>query len=236
MSLKNTDIVILCGGLGTRLKGTLGELPKAMARVKGQPFLDILVQYVSSFGFQRFILCTGYKSEVIERYYKRNKNGQEIIISREKTPLGTGGAVKEASKVIRSDRFLVMNGDSFCFLDFTDFVDFHKRKEAFISIGLNRSYDARDYGSITMNRLGRVKAFDEKKVSRKALVNVGIYLFERSVLSLMPYGEKFSLEYDFFPKNINNRMYGFLTEGSFIDIGTPQRYKKATKFFNSMVL
>ena len=87
------DVVILCGGLGTRLNPFIKNQPKAMVEIGDRPFLDILVKYISSFGHKRFILCTGHKSRYIENYYQNKKDSLEYIFSIEQKPLGTAGAV-----------------------------------------------------------------------------------------------------------------------------------------------
>ncbi|MGA2916345.1 MAG: nucleotidyltransferase family protein [Sedimentisphaerales bacterium] len=222
------DVVILCGGMGTRLRTVVDDKPKPMAEIDKRPFIDILIGYVSAFGFQRFILCAGYKAESIQEYYKSKKYGVEILISKEQELLGTGGAVKNARFLIGSNPFLVLNGDSFLDVDLCEFVEFHLGKKALLSIALINTRDAKSYGSIEIDSSGRIVEFCEKKEeSRESLINAGIYLFNREVLSLMPGGRKFSLEYDFFPKIVNKEIYGYLTDGIFIDIGTPERYTKA---------
>jgi NDP-sugar pyrophosphorylase family protein len=231
---KDIDVVMLCGGRGERLRSIVNGRPKSMAEINGRPFLDILINYVTKFGFRRFILCIGYLGSFIKEYYKAKGSGLEIIFSEEKEPLGTGGAIKNAEPFIRSSPFLIMNGDSFCELDFIEFINFHIRKKGLISIALTRGLDEVDeYGAVMLDGSENVIAFDEKKKSKHIdhFVNAGIYLLEREVISRMPCNTKFSLEYDFLPKMINKRFYGYKIEGVFIDIGTPQKYKKAHQLF-----
>ncbi len=124
------DVIILCGGLGMRLRDVVGDRPKSMAEISGRPFLDILVDYVARYGFTHFILCTGFKGDLIKRYYK-NKRGRLIfVVSDEDQPLGTAGAIKNAESFIESDMFLVLNGDSLCEIDIEDFIKFHIGKGA----------------------------------------------------------------------------------------------------------
>src|SRR5436190_1505274 len=126
--LNKIDVAILCGGLGKRLRPTIGESPKVMAQVNGQPFLDLVLDYLYGQGSRRVILLTGYKAEVIEQYYRQNSRQLTIEFSREMKPLGTGGALKQAQGLIKSDPFILMNGDSFCKLDYRAFLDFHFQK------------------------------------------------------------------------------------------------------------
>lgn len=230
MKPEEIDVVVLCGGLGKRLETVVEDRPKSMAKFKEQPFLDILIDYVASFGFKRFILCTGYLGNVVKEYFQNKKDILEIIFSQEKEPLGTGGAIKNAEHFIRSHLFLVMNGDSFSELDLHEFIRFHKNKKSLISMALAEISDEnKDYGGVTLGDSDKIIGFEEKnalKCSGK-LFNAGVYFFEKDVFSKMPPRINFSLEYDFFPKMINKEFYGYKTEALFLDIGTPQRYKKA---------
>jgi len=124
-----------------------------------------------------------------------------------------------------------MNGDSICKVNFRSFVDFHVEKKALLSIVLVRSKTAQDYGSVTLDDSQRITDFNEKITGgsrSENIINAGVYLMGKDIFSYMPEQNRFSLEYELFPKIIDeNRCYGFLTESDFIDIGTPERYEKA---------
>ena len=228
LSPSKIDVVILCGGFGKRLQTVIKDIPKPMAKIKRRPFLDILVDFIASYGFRHFILCTGYKADTIEKYYRQKNSNLSIIFSRERKPLGTGGAIKNAKNYIKSSPFLVINGDSLCKINLIEFIDFHLKKEALISIAVTNADVCDDYGVITINGLQRIVEFDEKaKGYKNRLINAGVYLLQREVFSLMPGKDNFSIERDFFPKNIKRKLYAFETQESVIDIGTPERYKKA---------
>lgn len=240
IALEKTDVLILSGGLGIRLREVISDYPKPMADIGGCPFLDILINYVSGFGFRRFILCIGHIGEVIKSYYRNKVTAQEILFSEENEPLGTGGAVKNAEKLIRSDSFLVMNGDSFCRVDFKGLFNFHTAKKALLSMVLVRSRSPEDFGSVTLDDSRRITDFNEKIAGGgENFISAGIYVMEKDVFSYMPGQNSFSLEYEMFPKIVNNQCYGFLTDGEFIDIGTPQRYEEAinllTRDFSDIV-
>ncbi len=221
------DVVILCGGLGRRLRDVVDDRPKVMAEINGRPFLNILIDYMAVQGFRTFILCVGYMADQITQYYQGNTHPVDILFSEEKQPLGTGGAIKNAEIFIRSNPFLVMNGDSFCPVDARKFVNFHADNEALISIVLASTEQASDSGVVELDDIKRIIAFKEKGHKKKGLANAGLYLFDRKVLSLIPNDTAYSLEYELFPKLINKRLYGYLTKESFIDIGTPEKLKKA---------
>ncbi|MFC1558620.1 sugar phosphate nucleotidyltransferase [candidate division KSB1 bacterium] len=227
--INKTDIVILCGGLGSRLQNTIKDKPKPMAEIGATPFLDILINYIGSFGFKRFVLCTGYKAEIIQQFYERKQTDKEFIFSSESEPLGTGGALKNAEKYIFSDDFFVMNGDSLCKLDFNRLYSFHTEKSALISIALSKTYDIKDCGSVILDKYQRIMAFNEKITDshKTEFGNAGIYCMKKSAFSLMPQHGNFSLELDFFPNNLDKAVYGYITNQPFIDIGTPGRYEKA---------
>lgn len=236
MHVKNMDILILCGGIGSRLRSVLKNKPKPMAKINKRPFLDTLIEHMADSGFRRFILCAGYHAEIIEKHYAFPKKGLEILISKENYPLGTAGALKNAQPFINSNPFLVMNGDSFCPLDMDKFLDFHiSKKNPLASIVLSKVDCAKDYGSVKIFSSQRITGFKEKaKRSRDALVNVGIYLFNKKILSLIPSGEKLSLEYDLFPSLTDKKIYGYAIRDSFLDIGTPKRYKEAKRYLKSI--
>lgn len=206
-----------------------------MVKFGNLPFLDLLINYIASFGFRRFILATGYKAGIISKYYSNKQAaGIDIIFSYEKGPLGTGGAVKNAKKLVRSDPFLVLNGDSYCQFSPLSFFKFHKRKKSLISILLRGVPNAQEYGAVKVSAGSRILNFNEKNNKAKnSLINTGIYSFSREVFNRMPALSQFSLERDLFPALISRKViYGYITSGLFIDIGTPKRYKKAKEIFS----
>ncbi len=230
-----TDVVLLCGGFGTRLKTVVHDRPKPMAEINDRPFLDILIDYVSDYGFKRFILCTGHKGDVIRKYYEAKNTQKIFLFSEEKEPLGTGGAIKNAEPLIQSDVFMVMNGDSFCNLDLCNFLNYHDSTKAYASIALAKKEKSLDCGVVRMDGHGRITVFHEKvEAGDKSYVNAGVYLFNKEVFSLLPSHKNFSLELNLFPSLIQKKaVYGFFTHPQLIDIGTPERYELAKKIFKS---
>jgi len=230
--LKEVDVVILCGGVGSRLASVVNDRPKPMAEVNQQPFLDILVCYFAGFGFRRFVLCVGYMSEVIRDYYGPKAGHLEFIVSHEHTPLGTAGSVKNAQKLIQSDPFLVANGDSFCSVDLSEFYNFHSSRQALLSMAVVESGDTTDSGRVTLDSLQRIISFEEKEQKEgTGYINAGIYLFRKHILSFIPANTKYSLEYDLFPRLTNRDGYAFVSREELIDIGTPQQYERAKEYF-----
>lgn len=210
--------------------------PKPMLKLSNRYFLDIIINAMVGAGFKRFILGLGYKADIIEKYYSKKKiPGVEIIFSREKKLLDTGGAIKNARRFIHSNPFMVLNGDSFCYYDPYRFLKFHQKKKALVSALLKRVKDGSDFGAVMIDRAERIVNFREKTVSKHMiLINAGVYIFDQKIFKMMPLSLRFSLERDFFPSLIGQDIYGYKTQGFFIDIGTPERYRKAINYFKRM--
>ncbi|MEW6008099.1 MAG: sugar phosphate nucleotidyltransferase [Candidatus Omnitrophota bacterium] len=229
------DVVILCGGEGKRLSSILKDRPKPMAVFGNRPFLSLLMEYVSSFGFSRFILCTGYKGDFIKRYYCAHSLPWEVLYSQEEKPLGTGGAIKKAKNLIRSNPFLVMNGDAFLSLNLGKFINFHLRKKALLSLALVDKCNNRNFGKVILDNRQRIIVFREKtKVEIENFYSAGTYLMDRDIFSFMPRRRVISLEHDFFPKIVlmDKRCYGFKQNFELVDFGTPNGYRRAKQLFS----
>jgi len=229
-SLRNIDVAILCGGLGTRLRAAIGEQQKTMALVGGRPFLDSLLEYLSGQGFRRAVLCAGYQGEKVAEYYRDGKFGMEILCSLETEPLGTGGAFKNAERFVQSDPFVAMNGDSICPLDYKKFVQAHIDRHADMSLAVVKVPSRAEYGAVAFGGDGRITGFEEKNpaATHAGFINTGIYCLNKAVLGWMP-EQKFSIEKDFFPKHLDKKVFAFEFPGDFLDIGTPERFAKANQ-------
>lgn len=222
------DALILCGGLGTRLREVVTDRPKGLAEVRGRPFLDLLIDRLARQGLRRFVLCTGYRGEQIAARYARRTDA-EFVVSLEEHPLGTAGAVRLALQHLRSDPFLVLNGDSFCEVDYEAFQGFHEGRGATLSIVVVPPGERDDVGTVALARDGAITSFREKAGrSERAAINGGIYLMCRSLVELLPAQTPLSLERDVFPQAVQRGgCYGFVAAGPVVDIGTPERYRAA---------
>mgnify|MGYP000613173883 FL=1 len=223
----DVDIVILCGGLGTRLNTLLPNAPKALASINGIPFLDKLMTTVNKQGFEKFVLCVGHLKQQIIDHYSQTTNF-DISYSLESQQLGTGGAIKNALPAIKNNFFIAMNGDSFCDVSLKSLIEFHQKKNADISVVISTADNERDdVGNIAIDENYKIISFSEK--SKKTVsqnINAGIYVINKSVIDSFD-AKMFSLEVDLFPKLIKNKnIYGFETNNLVYDIGTPKRYKK----------
>ncbi|MFA5096764.1 MAG: sugar phosphate nucleotidyltransferase [Candidatus Omnitrophota bacterium] len=230
--IKHLDALILCGGKGTRLREISGKAPKPMVCIGGKVFLDIMIEGLRKAGFKRIILGIGYRARLIREYYKYHPvSGVEIVFCEEKAPLGTGGAVKKARRLIKSESFFVLNGDTFSKFNAQRMLRSFRRKKAKLLILLRKAKPAKEYGLITLDSRSRICGFNEKaSSSQRGFVNGGVYLFSKKVFSQMPGRARFSLEYDLFPRMCGKGLYGYKEAGPFIDIGTPERYLSAQKY------
>lgn len=239
--------IILVGGAGTRLSSLFPDTPKALVPIGNKVFLDIFTDYLSSFGIKKYIFCVGYKKEQIISYIESQKNNYyDFKFSEEEKPLGTGGALKNTELLIDSDTFIVMNGDSICLnINLRKIYDFHIDKNALVTIATGKPYDDyNDYGNVILDSDNRIISFNEKSYIKNGKINAGIYIMDKKIFEYMSnIGDVFSLEHDIFPKLCNARFnrfdifyrfYGFITDSQIIDIGTPERYRKALDIFKSL--
>lgn len=224
------EAIILAGGEGTRLKKVIDDRPKPMAIIGGKPFIEWILLMLRRQGIQRVVICTGYLGETVESYFGDGRNiGMEIAFARDPFPLGTGGAVRNALGKTSSN-LLVLNGDSYLRVNISSLLKTHLARNARVSISLVRVEDSSRYGSVKINKDGKVLAFLEKSPRKQSgLISSGIYLFERNVVEEIPEGEMVSLEKKVFPDLIGKGLYGVLCDGPFIDIGTPESFNKAEK-------
>lgn len=230
------EAIILAGGLGTRLKSVVADLPKCMAPVAGKPFIYYILRYLGNNGFTHVIFSLGYKHEFIENWVNKSQWPFSISFSVEDEPLGTGGALKLALAHAREEHVLIMNGDTFFDVNLKKLYDFHKRKNSEISIALKPMSDFDRYGNVETNKNDKIIAFNEKQPCHKGQINGGIYLINRG-LNLVNVGkEKFSFETDVLQQLAGiSEIYGFSSSGYFIDIGIPADYSKANIDFKENV-
>ena len=227
--------VVLVGGLGTRLRQLLPGTPKAMAPILGHPFLEYLLRDLSAAGIRSAILCVGYLKEQIRAYFGGgNSVGLAIHYSEEQTPLGTAGAVGNARGFIGNKPFLLLNGDTYVSIDYERLATYHRERvvtaDAIGTIVVARVPDASASGRIQLEEDGRVRSFGEKdpRGGSPCLANAGVYLFEPDIFGFIPETVPASLEHDSIPAALNagRALYGFPAGGEFIDIGTPEGYRK----------
>ena len=238
-TIENSQALILAGGLGTRLRPAFHGGPKSLAPIAGRLFLEYLLIWLRSAGIKELILCVGYEKDQIRNWLVDGAAwGLHVTYSVEKTLLGTAGAIKLAAELISAPYCLVVNGDSFLDVNLAEMYQFHVRHRALATLALARVPDSARYGTVQLDRLGLVTAFQEKKQNLASqddspprrcpqLINGGVYLLEKRFLDLIPPGKAISLETEVFPTLVGKNLYGFVTDGFFIDIGVPAEYQRA---------
>jgi NDP-sugar pyrophosphorylase family protein len=232
--LEQLPAVLLVGGMGTRLRPAIGDLPKALAPVRGQPFLAYQLRLLRSQGIRDVVLCVGYRRELIENCFGNGAAwGVRIRYAREETPLGTGGALRQAVALLAeiglSGPLLAMNGDTFFDAPMDELLAAHRQAGAPATVALIQVPNAGRYGAVTLDGDGRVSRFAEKSESGPGLINAGAYILEPAAFRALPGDMRssipLSLESQVFPHLVARRLlYGYLLEGYNIDIGTPESY------------
>ena len=232
-----TDAIILAGGLGTRLKGAVPDLPKPLARVNGRPFLDILLRQLGrAQEVKRVILAVGYRSEqIIGHYANCGRFPFEILFSREDEPLGTGGALIRARGLARTGEILVLNGDSYVEIDIEGLIGFHRESGGPFTIVLKEAPDCGRYGRVGVDAEGRVVSFGEKDGTAPGpgLINAGVYVFDRALFEDEA-ERRLSLEAGLLPEYARQGGYGYIARGRFIDIGIPESYREAQRYLRGI--
>jgi len=229
--LRTKEAIILAGGLGTRLKNVISDIPKPMAPVANQPFLLYIFKYLKQQGIERIILSVGYKFEVIDSYFGTNFDGIELVYSIENEPLGTGGGIRLAVEKLKSDTAFIINGDTFFDVDLEAQESLAIKSNCNLCLALKPMRNFDRYGSVELKN-SSVISFKEKTFIEKGLINGGVYWLQKSLLNIFNYGDKFSFEKDIMEKEVNNgHIRGYISDSYFIDIGIPEDYKQANQDF-----
>lgn len=223
------EAIILAGGLGTRLREAVPDLPKPMAPINGKPFLEYLIRNLKNKGFTRVILAVGYMANKIEEYFGDSYDGVEIAYSREIEPLGTGGAIRLAIERCHDDHVYVFNGDTYLDIEVMQVEELWNKFNCSIIVTKFMS-DASRYGLIVHSGINIV-GFKEKTSESHGLINAGCYILRRNDFSSMRLLENFSIEKDYFESRVGAlQILMFETKGFFIDIGIPSSYVDAAKY------
>ena len=222
--------IILAGGLGTRLRSTIGEMPKPLAPVGGRPFLEYLLHYWIGQGVTRFILSVGYRHEMITDQFGTSFHGAAIDYAAEDRPLGTGGGLLlAASRLAAGGAFLVLNGDTYFEVPLAMLREFHAARGAEATLSLFRSPQRGRYAGLSIGNAGEVLALGAGE--KGGLANGGVYFMERALLEGGPWraASPVSLEEDILPFALRaaRRVYGLECAGRFLDIGVPEDYARA---------
>ena len=223
-----TQSIILAGGLGTRLRSVVSDLPKCMAPVNGRPFLAYVVEHLKKEGINKIIFSVGYKHEAIVEFVNSEYGKTGIEFSVEQEPLGTGGAIQLACKKSKEKNVLVVNGDTLFNIKLNQLNSFHVQTNADCTLSLKPMQNFDRYGVVELNNDNSIKDFREKQHYKEGLINGGIYAL--NVQNLLKEGlpDKFSFEKDYLERFVNQRrFFGVIQDQYFIDIGIPEDYRRA---------
>jgi len=230
------EAIILAGGLGTRLRSVVPDLPKCMAPVAGKPFLHYVIAHLKREGVQNFIFSIGYKSESIINFVNKEflPAGKaalnDVQFSAEKEPLGTGGAIKLACEKVSNHNVLVCNGDTLFEINQGKLSNFHLHHNADCTLCLKPMNNFERYGVVEMNNDASIKSFKEKQFYESGFINGGVYALDVKNFRKENLPEKFSFEKDYLEKYAGKRnFYAVIQDEYFIDIGIPEDYERAQK-------
>lgn len=220
------EFMILAGGKGTRLRAVVNDRPKPMAAVGDVPFLEVVLARLTKTKCARIIILTGYMHEVIESHFGHLFRGVPIEYSREQTPLGTGGAVRQAIPLISGESFMLLNGDTFFDVDYDTVFETHEQTGTPLTMVLKPMIESKRFGTVQVKD-GLLVYFADKGLS-SGLINGGVYACRRDLFSNADLPRRFSLEEDFlapYAKRLGFR--ALVRDDYFIDIGVPDDYIRA---------
>ncbi len=220
--------IILAGGLGSRLRPLVSDVPKMLAPVGGRPFIAWLLELLERKGVTDAVLAVGYLHEQIEAALGARWGGVALRYSVEGEPLGTGGALRRALGVVERYPVFALNGDTYIDLDLGAMLEAHRRAAAPLTVAVRREAGRR-YGNIVLQD-GRIVGFDSRADHATGLISCGVYLFAQNLLADPALPERFSFENDFLaPRAPALRPLAFETAGYFIDIGVPEDFLRAQR-------
>lgn len=226
------DAIVLVGGLGTRLRSLITDVPKPMAPIGTVPFLDILLERLLAHSvIERVVLAVGYKRNVVQDYFGDRAYNRKVVYAIEKSPLGTGGGILNALAHTRSQEVLVLNGDTLFDVDISKMIESHRRCSADLTLALKPMQDFDRYGTVQL-ACDRVVGFEEKQYKTQGLINGGVYLLNQTLFDGLPkpLPNRFSFETDFLEVYLDRlNVHGFTSPEYFIDIGIPEDYHRAQK-------
>ena len=220
--------IVLAGGLGTRLAHVTSDIPKPMAPIASRPFLEYLLDYLIDQGCEEIVLAVSYKWEVIQKYFGDEYRDISLKYSVEDTPLGTGGAIRQAIELLADGDVVVLNGDTLFHVDLRGLAAEHRSSGARLSMALKRVADSGRFGRVEVSADGVVTSFMEKSTGGPGWINGGVYILNSSLFRDFPMPAKFSFELDLVEPNIDRiQPQAFQSDAYFIDMGIPEDYQRA---------
>jgi mannose-1-phosphate guanylyltransferase/phosphomannomutase len=224
--------VVMAGGEGTRLRPLTSNQPKPMVPIVGKPCMEHIVELLRRHGFEDIIVTVAFLPQAIRSYFGSGETlGVDISYSVEESPLGTAGSVRLATARL-DDTFLVISGDALCDVDLGRLVDFHRERNASVTIGLKSVPNPLDFGIVVTDDEGRVERFLEKPSWGQVFsdtINTGIYVLEPEVLKHVPDDRPFDFAKELFPLllEMGRPIYGCVLDGYWQDIGNLDQFRQA---------
>lgn len=221
------EVIILAGGVGTRLNSVVPNLPKPLASIGAKPFLTLLLKRLELQGFSDVVLSVGYLHQKIIDYFGNKYGSLNIKYSIEPTLLGTGGAIAKSIKLTSTNPILVLNGDTLFKINYSRMMDVHEEYESKITIGLKKVPDVGRFGKVIVKN-NKIIGFEEKSKKGFGLVSTGVYIINREIFTGFEMPTSFSFEIDFLSRFVHSiKPTAFIKNSYFIDIGVPKDYKRA---------
>ncbi len=231
------EAIILAGGLGTRLRDAVPDLPKCMAPVAGRPFLFYVINYLRSQGIDKFIFSLNYKHEVIEKYLHDQFSTLPYQCVIENEPLGTGGAIQLALSKATEKNIAIANGDTLFKANLLEAAHFHMHNNAECTLLLKPMQNFDRYGVVELTKDQLVKSFKEKQFYSAGTINGGLYILNVNKFLDEEFPAKFSFEKDYLESLYKERrIYGLVQGVYFIDIGIPEDFNRAQTELSSPLL
>ena len=220
------EAVILAGGLGTRLRSEVSDLPKCMAPVAGKPFVDHVILHLQNHGIEHIIFSLGFMAEVmIEHLMTAFGKEMQITMAVEDEPLGTGGAILYGAQFVEGEDYFALNGDSLFSMD-PQRLQFTENEICIVGLKPMRNFER--YGTVDLDKENYIISFHEKKAVAEGLINGGLYRIKKKAMEALVLPEKFSFEKDFLEVSCGqNALKGVIDDAYFIDIGIPEDFRKA---------
>lgn len=227
------DAIILAGGLGSRLRSVVPDIPKPLAPVNGRPFLDALLEYLDRFPqIGKVVMALGYRAGAIKERYADPHYHFPIAFSCEELPLGTGGAIKHTLPLASGNDIIVLNGDTYADVNINALLEFHREKSSVATIAVARKEESARYGSVAFDEDHKILSFGEKS-DASDFVYAGTLVLRRSLFDAVSDGMICSLEKDLIPQWLKRGVYAYVHQEGFLDIGTPESYAESGRYLKA---
>ena len=226
--------VIIAGGFGTRLRPLSCTRPKHLFPIAGKPLLDWTIERLAKNGVKEIVFAVNFLSEAFVKRYGKSAYGMKIYYGHESKPLGTGGCVKNAEKIVgRNEDFLLLNGDIISNVDYAQLTNQHTKNGGIATVTLHRVNDPSRYGVVELAEQNQIKQFVEKPTRGRApsnLINAGVYALSPRIFDYIPPRSRVSIEREVFPALArDNELFGYEFNGLWIDIGEPTDFLKGNR-------